>query len=67
MEYEGIDLMTQIIELLKSQRSHWTIEEGVFAFEKDEDLVRFNQLVEQADILSKKQLEIKKQLSNGML
>jgi hypothetical protein len=60
LEIKVIDHMDDLIKHLETTRDHWYPEEGMFLFERDGDLEKFNAIMAKITACVEKQVEIKK-------
>jgi serine/threonine protein kinase len=59
LEVAVIDHMDDLIDHLEATRSHWIPEDGMFTFERDGDLNKFNAIMAKITACVEKQTEIK--------
>jgi hypothetical protein len=65
IEKEVVGHMNDLVIMLKDKRDGWAVEEEMFAFQNDEDLARFNEIIAKINAGVERQDEIREQLSKS--
>ncbi len=61
LELEIVGHFGELVGLLEERREHWTAAEGQFTFDNDEDLDRFNAILEKVNAATTRQEEIRQE------